>query len=969
MADKEISLGMVSVTAELDNMGWPWEPAGGDGTEIKCKCPNPAHGDEHPSCGINIEKKVFRCPVCNASGDFISFMALALRTVRRVVVELLAERYGAVMGKAIDVEAVERWHSAIWTSGPMLLELRKRMVSDDVIRERRLGFDGKRITIPVKNDRGQFVNVRKYLPGAPGAEKMKDLRGHGGLHIYPVDQLSYDTLIVAGGEIKAVVTAEKMNPHGIGVVTATSGEGNWEPHLSRKLRGKRVFVIMDVDEAGLSGSRRVGSRIRPEARWTGITRLDIDPEVHPKGDLNDYWAEGRSADDLLKLLDATEEWIPPAQRDEDDAQPTDIPLVHLSLSTEAARSGKRLRVLGVVTAKDDSPYIVPKVVTCTCSRNQVFCHECPVMTLPVPPDGGGVDLEIKADSPAILQMIDAPKRAQRDVVRDALKMPKCKVVEFRAKEKYNVEDLRLTPQLEISSRHGDSVTRPAYYVGHGIETNAGYEFEGRVYAHPKDQHAVFIASKATASRDSLQSYDPTDSELEELAIFKPDEWSPEGIQAKLDDLYSDYEANVTRIYQRRDLHLATDLGFHSPLILSFDEREVKGWTEVLIMGDSGQGKTECVQGLGKHYNVGEWVSCKNASPAGLLGGLEQLGTRWFIQWGVIPTHDKRLVILEELKGASHEVISKLTDMRSSGVALIDKIEKRKTHARTRLIGLSNTRSGRALSDFSFGVEAVVELVGALEDVRRFDFVYLVASSQVDPDFINRAIKDRPQVVHRHTAELSRRVVMWAWTRTADQIIFTAESTKCILDSANELCEKYTDAVPIVDRGSMRLKLARLSAALAARTFSSANEDNCKIVVRPCHAQYIASFLDRIYSSSVFGYHDFTRAIKSADAIIQPEMVQQKIMGVPFVGDFIESILSTGEIELRDICDWTGWEFEQGRELMSFLVRKRAIVREKNSYRKTRNFIRMLKEMRDSKAVRENDRPDWIKDIDITKRDM
>ena len=69
-----------------------------------------------------------------------------------------------------------------------------------------------------------------------------------------------------------------------------------------------------------------------------------------------------------------------------------------------------------------------------------------------------------------------------------------------------------------------------------------------------------------------------------------------------------------------------------------------------------------------HYKLGARHECKNATSAGLLGGLQQLGSRWFVSWGIIPMHDKRLVVLEEIKGTPIEVLAKLTDMRSSGIA-------------------------------------------------------------------------------------------------------------------------------------------------------------------------------------------------------------------------------------------------------------------------------------------------------------
>ena len=964
----ELDLGLINVIAELDHYGVPWEPAGGDGSEIRCRCPAESHQDEHPSCQINVDKRLFKCmvPTCGVRGDFITFLALVVNSPRRVVIDMLSERYDFDRSRTVDPEVVERWHEAIWSCAPMLKELRDRGVTDEDVREHRLGYDRNRVTIPIYNEHGTCVNVRKYLPGAPGADKMKNMRGHGDVRLYPIEQLKYDTVVVTGGEMKAIVGARRLNPLGIGCLTATAGEGNWEPEFSKALRGKRVFVCMDVDPEGRAAADKVAARTKGDARWIGTIDLPLDLDKYPKGDLNDWFGpERRSAEEFVSLMETCPEWSPPAT-------PSALPdgetrYLHLSEITDAVNTKQRIKVSAVVTQKDENPYLVPKRVQCDCSRNAEFCNICPVFAR-TPDEKGTVDLTVHPQSAAMLSMIDASKKQLRDATREGLDIPPCKVVHFETKEWYNVEDLRLTPQLEIGSRQRDNVMRSAYYVGGSLESNQSYEFDGRVYPHPTDQHAVMVASEARPTKDTLESFEPTDLELEELSVFQPEQWTEDGVAAKLDDLYEDFESNVTFIYQRREMHLVMDLAWHSCLLLDFDGRKVKGWAEVLVIGDSSQGKSETSSHMMDHYGLGEKFECKNATVSGVMGGLEKSGDRFFVKWGVIPTHDRRLVVLEELKGMPIEVISKLTDMRSSGVAEINKIEKRRSHARTRLIAVTNPRSGQPLSAYNFGCEAVKELIGNLEDVRRFDLAYLVTSDQVDSKTLNVLMQSRPKVPHRHTAERCRRLVLWAWTRLPEQVLFTDESTQAIMTASVAFANKFSDALPLVDRGSIRLKLARLSASLACRTFSCANEDRRKVVVRPCHVNYLTRFVDELYSSTRFGYLDFSRSLLAAVTLIDVDVLRKRLLGVPFVKDFAESCLNTSEIELRDICDWCGWESDQGRELLSLLVRKHALVREGNHYRKTSGFIDLLKKMQQSGDLDRAVRPDWVREVDL-KREM
>lgn len=935
----KVDLSVINVIAELERVEWDFEFAGDE--ELRCCCP--FHDDKLPSCHVNTQKRLFKCQTagCEAKGDILSFLAKVLKTTRRTIFEDLSTRYTFDLSSSINPQTVERYHNALWKAKPMLRELYSRGLSDELIRKYRLGYDNGRIQIPIKNESGYIINVRKYLPGAPGPQKFRNTKGHGACRLFPIDQLSFDIIIICGGELKAIVAASLLNEHGIGCIAATAGEGNWEYKFGIGFKGKTVYVCFDIDAEGDKAADKVCARVKGDSRWIGKLRLPLDPDKYPHGDINDWVGlENATSEDFLNLLKTTDEWEQQSLSIMDDQG--DIIDLHLAESVDAKYTSKRIRIKAVVSAMDTSPYVIPRRVRVSCDRNQGACSICPIFAI-TPDDKGFVYVNIPDESPAIIEMIATPKKAQREALIFGLGIPTCKVVEFVPTEFFNVEDVRLCPQLEISNRTADHIMQPALCIGHGLELNEGYLFTGRMYPHPKTQQSIILTSTYESTHDALSSYQPTDEELDELTILQPKTWTAQAIGDKLDEIYTDLAANVTRIYERQDLHLAVDLAYHSCLLFEFDGRITKGWVEVLVLGDSSQGKSETSISLMNHYNLGTKLECKNASVAGLLGGLQQMGNRWFVSWGIIPTHDKRLVILEELKGASTDVIGKLTDMRSSGVAEIPKIEKRRTHARTRLLALSNPRSDQPLASYSFGVEAVKELIGSLEDIRRFDTILMVSAEDIDPALLNELQERRPVVKHIYTSTICRRCVLWAWTRTTDQIKFTTEAVQCILKSATELCGSYTEIIPIVDRGSMRLKIARLAIAVACRTYSST--DGITVLIRKGHVQYIVDWLDRVYSSRVFGYKSFSDAIKSTERLLNPKEINVRISQMPFPLDFISSILYCNDIELRDLCDWCGWDRSDGLDLLSFLVRKHALIRKGRSYRKTPAFIELLKAAR------------------------
>lgn len=918
----------INVIAELERIGWDYDFAGDD--EIKVRCP--FHDDKSPSNHINLKKRVFLCQTagCSSHGDFISFLAGALQTSRAAILADLGTRYALDETKIVEADVVERYHQAIWENQYFLDELHARGVTDELIRKYRLGEFRSRITIPIKNEAGSYVNVRRYLPGAPGRDKMRNMKGRGKIRLYPVEQMRYESIVICAGEMKAIVAAHQLNRHNIGAIACTGGEGNWDPHFNALFKNKTVYTCYDIDEEGQAGARTVLTLLSRVADEVYNVVLPLDIDQFPHGDINDYCGPLVNKK-LHPLIKRAVKW----ETKRDAALLKEEPEnVSLNDATHASNAGRRVRLTAIVAASAEASYSIPKETYCYCSKDQTECAVCPVFT-----EGENFKFEIPDESDAILEMVSSSKGIQREAIMRGLGVPHtCKVCHFKPLSFYNVEDVRISPRLEILNRSAERAMQPAMCIGSQVELNETYELIGRMHPHPKTQQSTLLISSYNPTKDALSSYVP--DTLDALLPFRPIDWTTTAIDDRLEEIYSDLAANVTNIFQRQDLHLAVDLAYHSPLHINFEGKTLKGWTEILVVGDSSQGKSDTAMGLMKHYGLGEKVECKNATVAGLLGGLQQIGGRWFVSWGIIPTHDQRLVVLEELKGTSQEVIGKLTDMRSSGVAEIPKIEKRRTQARTRLLALSNPRSNRPLVSYNFGVEAIVELIGALEDIRRFDYCLLVSERDIKSDVLNKLREDRPTVPHRFKEDICRELILWAWTRRPEQVVFTREATALALKESVQLTDEFSESIPIIDKGSARYKIARLAASLAARTFSA--DDHGNLIIRECHVEYVCKMLKRVYSSDVFGYGDYSEAMEGRNKLIDEHVIVRHIKQTPFVRDFVKSLLHTNYIELVDIQDWCGWDRSDAQGLLSTLVRKHALIRERRCYRKTPAFITLLK---------------------------
>lgn len=938
MKTRRADIERINALAELERIGWKYEPVGED--EVKCRCP--AHKDDSPSCMLNVRKNLWKChgADCQRSGDIVTFLAFAGKTERQVVLADLSSRYDVFVQKTVDQTTVENWHeSLIRQDSPLKTELHKRGISDDLIRRARLGVNQGRITIPIYSESGDIINVRKYLPGAPGRDKFRNMSGMQTLALYQPEQLKYDVVWVTGGEMKALAASSFLNDLDVGAVAATAGEGAWAVEFSKKLSGKVVFVCMDVDKGGEAAALKVAKALVYYARAVYIVKLPLNRDTYPKGDVNDFIASGATKEDFVACMKNAAKF----RLEELEEEVRETRSVRLIDSVKAENVGERIEVEAAITAMDSTPYLLPKEVGVSCDRSQPdLCHQCPVYVKRPDADTGKVTLKTKPTSRAMLAMINAPRKGQERSLRESLGIPECKVASFTIRTHHKVTDVRLQPQLKVTGDNSDHIVQPAYLVSDSdFEMNAPYLLKGSVHPHPKNQQAILIFDETREAQDTLTSYVP-DTRL--LNVFRPSAWTKEAIEERLTEFYTDLEINVTRIFNRRELHLALDLAWMSALYFNFDGRLINGWINLLVAGDSAQGKSEASDRMMDHYGVGTPFDCKNASAAGLIGGLQTLNGRWFVTWGVIPMNDRRLVILDELKGLSTDEIGQLTDMRSSGVAEITKIEKRRAHARTRLIMISNPRGNRSLSSYNFGIEAIRYLIGSLEDVRRFDLSVLLSANQIEAAEINKLQHSRPDHPHRFSSEICRQSVLWAWTRKPEQIRFEAEAA--CLKRATELSEKFSAAMPLIDQGTARFKIARLALALAARTFSSETGDD--LIVRDCHVDYVADWIDGMYSSPVYGYADFSKAQAFQSQLKDEDTIRRQILAMRLPSEVVEGLLFCSDLTVFDIADWCNVDRDTAQKFASLLVRKHALKRLKSSYVKTEAFIEFLKKMQTEK---------------------
>lgn len=866
----------------------------GRGEERTALCP--FHEETNPSFGVNITEGLYFChnPECGAKGDFLEFFMKKRNLRFGAAIEELAHKYGitvqdsdvvgatgstvsedaliaayvppervvpmAVIEKTVDELIIKAAHERL-VATPSLLEFLevKRGLTRATVDEYRLGFDGKRYFIPIPDERNRWVNIRGYRPQATRSQdKMISWRsGYGEARLFPLRAFSEETgpLYLFEGEMDCLLARQL----GLNALTTTGGAGTWRRDWNSQFRDRDVIICYDVDNAGRIGANHVGKELLDYAKSIRLIKL---PLAEPVGaDFTNYIVDhGHTIPDFMRIVEGTEFFTREQVLDVAmEIEPTDI---HLSLATEARFNEQPIRVNVMLSGKTMAPYLVPEEVGLTCPLPELkMCEKCPMANR----WAGQTTAKLDYESNEVLQFIGVTDTQLYQRLKAKVGIPgKCTYVDTEVKKALNVEVIQLIPEIDRSEEDVSYVTRMAHFLGHGLQTNRSYIMTGRTVADPKTQMATHIFTKAVAAQSNIDRFSLSEDVKERLKAFQPFMEGAETLEKKVDRLwqaidvmYEDIE-KVTRIYQRRDLMLAVDLTYHSSLRFMLQgELVVRGWCESLIVGDSRTGKTRIVEGMLIHYGAGELSSGENTSLAGLVGGLHQIGTTWALQWGRIPLNDRRLLVIDEAGNLPTDQIARMSSQRSSGIADITKVHTEKTNARTRQIWISNPRSPRPLSSYSQGVLAVKELIGAPEDIARFDLVVTAASGDVGLAVVNAPREHEEPVTY--TADICNQRVMFAWSRKAEQIVFSPAATTHLLNRATDMGAKYRYAteIPLVEPNEQRVKLARLAASVATM-FYSTDEGGEKVCIEPEHVEFAYQFLERMYAKPSLAFDEYSR---------------------------------------------------------------------------------------------------------------
>lgn len=892
--------------------------------------------DSSPSLTVNPDSGAFKCFGCGWKGTSVVGYATDVHhrgNFRAALANLFAEYVRPLVSKeevreyGVELRRRPRTIQAITST---------RGWTRQTMAQLKLGWDPnqKRVAIPIFNLQGLCLDVRYHdsINRARKSKKGKRIpmmarrKGAATGDWFPLNPKlnpwapEHDTIWIVEGEPDAILAHQE----GLNVVTLTGGSSVWASVEHKRLRGfkgKNVIVCMDSDKAGQTAAKNVAAKLAA----VGVRSLR-NIKVPEGGDFSEFVnVYDGSADMLRQMLRLSPYVIRPQQENT-----ATIPLAQTS---QAEFIGKKVKTKVLINGIAQSPQAIPHHIEHWCTSGG--CDQCPTK------DGMVGEYFVAPDDPSVVDWLYAKSYANQ--IKREMGLGKNCPMQCTVKEWQTLEGVTMIPSLSVNnSDYKDSyVVRQGYVLGHGTESNQNYEVEAMPVIHPRTRESLLVVDRLKSSYDSISGFNLANSELEELQELFSDD--PKTI---IRDICRLHAFNHTHIYKRFDLHAAVDLAFHSPRDFSFaGVRLPKGSIELLLFGDTRCGKGQVAEGLVRFYDLGEVVSGENASLMGLAGGASKVGDQFRLTWGSIPLNHGRLVVVDEFSGLNSDVLGKLSRIRSEGIAELNKGGiNSSTRANARLIWVANPKKGRALAEHSSGVSAIMDLVGADEDVARFDLAVVVQKGEVDVEEINQNVQQ--EVVSKYGREQLRKVVLWCWSRKPEHVVFTRRATRAILRGATDLAARYSSTIPLIQGENARFKIAKVAAAVAGRVFST--PDGVLLKVTEAHCRIAIELIRKFYDKPSMGYRTFSEIEGGTSNLTNREELDEFFRQFPKVdrGLLVDGLLSLDVFGVREVQDWCTVDGNIAKKFTGLFVRCQAVKQVRGgNYVKKPSFIKYLKRLK------------------------
>lgn len=891
-----------------------FDPSKTSGSQLYAICP--LHDDTNASFTVNVDTGAWYCHGCGFGGHIVEFIEHYYDVGRQVAT--FAENYWQKKGKMPfpTMEQVEKAQAELKKRPSQLQELLDFGITEDFIDKMQWGWDDIRVIIPVYSRTGALVNLRKYLPPSRRIEgstnvKVCGVRGLNECRFYPYEAFNdlEEIYIVEGEKDCAVARSQGLN-----AVTGTGGS-NIPNEECALFSGKVVYLMTDSDPSGVRTAKKYYQQLKSiakEIKWVTL----------PVKDFTDYWV-------TYKTTDVSEYVVPIEKLGVGNIDKTEesTSLVQ-SEFVENLNTWVRIENMSV-TGVDPKTYTVPCKLRVMC-RDSKCTKPCNIGSQRAPEI-------IDVDPRQLVQFVDSGDNVQDTYLR---KIFGCKSVVAEPAEYVNIQKFLFQQSASFVDGLEDATFEHRYgiyeYQESRLTPTVKYDFEACRVTDPRTQQNFYVVRSAALAGSELEMLNTSN---DTILRFKS---IADSCTSAFDLINKHYDAwhGALGIDGRPDLFGAILLTFCSVTEIKWKQGLLKGWLDTMVIGDTRTGKSQMAQRFVKTLNMGSYINGENARRTGVIGGVQKFGDSWVITWGAIPMNDKGLLIIDESSGLSVEDIKELSATRSSGAVTINKIAKGEARARTRLIWLSNPRSGRNLEDFYWkGFGAFQEFIPVAEDQARYDLVLSAAREDVDV-LEYEDDKEWPELTENDLKQY-RELIKFAWTVNAEDITIPKETVATVRQVVKDLEEEYGGG-PLVVGVAVHEKLLRLSTAFAILC-GSIDINSKRVIVESKHVLFAKEFIQFTFVKDSFDYAGYIKEYKRVrkDKEENTTFIRTQVAMYPA----LKVLLSSNQFRGMQVQEILGIDKLEASKIISELLRRGLCrVTSSGAYAPDKLLIEITKQM-------------------------
>lgn len=850
-----------------------------NGEQVYGHCP--FHVDKTPSFTVNTETEEWFCHSCQEGGKEIEFIA-SYFDVNKNTAGIVLKHYRQTGKLPFPTqEEVDKYKALLWKRERELKVLLDFGMSEEIVKEFELGLDDKRITIPIRSRTGHIINIRRYLPPhrrTTTSSKCINIKGLGAKRFFPYEVFkSKEEIFIVEGEKDCLVARS----YGLNAVTSTGGSSIPVNEL-QLFRNRAVVLMLDSDSAGATTSQKYQDLLMPIASSIRIIEL-------PVKDFSDYVQEYAVSD-----IDDYSVTVTEGNTKIESEHVEEVSLVRSEFNEHLSTWIKlsNMSVIGV----EPKIYTIPRRLKATC-RDSKCTRPCPL--------AAGVsetDHIVVVDSRHLLQFIDAADKAQDEYVRKSFG---CKSATAEPIDYINVQKLIFQESASFIDGLEESSFESRYgiylYTDFRLHSTFRYNFEACRVTDPRTQQNYYVIRRA----ENVSSLRPAPTD-ETFAPFRQRSKGATSAAELLLDYYEEWRP-VLGIEGRWDLFGAVLLTYCSVTEIPWQSGIVKGWLDTMVIGDTRTGKSQLAQRMVKFLGMGGYINGENARRTGVIGGVQRFGDSWVVTWGAIPMNDRGLLVIDEASGLAVEDVKDLSSTRSSGAVTINKVVKGEARARTRLVWLSNPRSGKNLDEYYWkGYGAFQEFIPVAEDQARFDIVLSAARDDIE---VLEGIDEE----HEPIVDLWTNLFHYAWAVEKDNIVISKEIVQLVRKTAKDLGLKLGGG-PLVVGVAAHEKVLRLSCAFAILCGSV---HNGSLILEERHVHFAQEFFEFTLQKETFGYASYINESKRAKDKVKENT--EYIRGLLALHPALRMLLSSVSFKGYQFQEILGINRDEASKIMSELI--------------------------------------------------